>query len=70
MNKHQIRRIDSYVRLLWRLKRIARELNSNAAAVNLYRGVGADILSTEDTKQGKETSYAYRVARVTGSPVT
>jgi hypothetical protein len=34
---------------------------------NLYRGVGVDKLST---KQGKETSYAYRVARVTGSLVT
>ena len=32
MNKHQIYRIDSYIQLLWRLKRIARELNRNAAA--------------------------------------
>jgi hypothetical protein len=38
--------------------------------LNLYRGDGAEKLSTEDAKQGKETSYASSVARVTGSPVT
>jgi hypothetical protein len=37
--------------------------------LNLYRGNGAEKLSTEDAKQGKE-SYASSVARVAGSPVT
>jgi len=36
--------------------------------LNLYRGNGAEKLSTEDAKQGKE-SYASSVARVAGSPV-
>ena len=38
MNKHQIRRIDSYIQLLWRLKRIAKELNRNTAAVKSIQG--------------------------------
>ena len=38
--------------------------------LNLYRGIGADKLSADNTKLGKETSYAYSVAYVTGSPVT
>jgi hypothetical protein len=37
--------------------------------LNLYRGNGAEKLSTEDAKQGKE-SYASSVARGAGSPVT
>ena len=36
---------------------------------NLYRGIGADKLSTNN-KQEKETSYIYSVVHVTGSPVT
>ena len=47
MNKHQIRRIDSYVQLLWRLKRIARELTGMRLRLNLYRAIGADKLSAE-----------------------
>ncbi len=37
---------------------------------NLYRGIEADKLSADNTKQEKETSYAHSVAHVTGSPVT
>jgi len=32
MNKHQICGIDSYVRLSWKFKSIAGELNKNTAA--------------------------------------
>ena len=35
MNKHQIRGIDSYVRLSWKLKRIAGEFDRNATAAEL-----------------------------------
>ena len=37
---------------------------------NLYRALRRINYLPSDTKQGKETSYAYRVARVAGSPVT
>ena len=38
MNKHQIYRINSYIRLSWRLKRITGELNKNAAAGESIQG--------------------------------
>ena len=37
--------------------------------LNLYKGVGADKLSTNVVKQEKETSYAYGVALITGVPL-
>ena len=37
--------------------------------VNLYKGVGADKLSTNVIKQEGETSYIYSVALVTGVPL-
>ena len=36
---------------------------------NLYRRIGADTLSADNTKQERETSYVYSVAYVMGSPV-
>ena len=70
MNKHQIRRINSYVQLSWRLKRIARELDRNAAAAKSILGQSGRInYLPSDIKQGKE-SYASSVACVAGSPVT
>ena len=68
MNRHQIRRINSYVQLSWRLKRIAGELDRNAAELNLYRGNrgGYTICRAISHKE----SYASSVACVAGSPVT
>jgi len=37
--------------------------------LNLYKGVGADKLSTDVVEQEKETSYAYGVALVTEVPL-
>ena len=68
MGKHQIRRIDSYVRLSWGLKRIAGELDGNAAEAESIGAIRADKLSTK-RYQTKE-SYASSVVCVAGSPVT
>ena len=70
MGKHQIRRIDSYVRLSWRLKRIAEE-QYECSCGRIYIGaIGADKLSAKRYQTRKGTSYAHSVAHVTGSPVT
>ena len=70
INKHQICRIDSYIQLSWRLKRITREFDRNAVTAKSIQGQSQRInYLLSDIKQGKE-SYASSVARVAGSPVT
>ena len=70
MNKYQIQRINSYIQLSWRLKRIAEE-QYECSCGGIYIGaIGADKLSAKRYQMRKGTSYAHSVARVTGSPMT
>ena len=73
MGKHQIRRIDSYVRLSWRLKRIAEE-QYECSCGGIYIGVLGWInylLNKQINKRNPmTTSYTHSIVYVTGSPVT
>ena len=51
------------------LKGLLENLTGMQLRLNLYKGVGADKLSTDVTEQEKETSYIYSVALVTGVPL-
>src|SRR6266567_5922924 len=76
MNKHQIRRIDSYVRLSWKTQEDGWRAQQECSSGQIYIGASGRInyLPSNAKQINKRnpmtTSYAYGVAYVTGSPVT
>ena len=70
MNKHQIRRIDSYVQLSWKTQEDCWRARQECGCAESIQGQSGRInYLPSDIKQGKE-SYASSVACVAGSPVT
>ena len=70
--QHQIRRIDSYVQLSWRLKRITKE-QYECSYGGIYIGVSGRINYLPSKQTNKErnpmtTSYAHSVVHGTAVP--